>query len=907
MKFKSVFILTFTICCFTAQLQAQNSRQISGKIVDSVSHPVPAVTVTLVITGTLVSFKTVTDKNGNFSFTNIKSSGFTIYTSSPEYEKFSKDYVYAQSEKNIQLNNILLRPQFKLLPNVEVSVSAIIIKEDTIEYKAGLFNVKEDAMVEDILKKLPGIDVGKNGTLTAQGKPVYKIKVNGKDFFGSDIKMATRELPANIIDKIQVIDDYGDLANVSGIKGDEPKKIINLQLKKDKSNGMFGNAAAGYGSSNSYTAKLGANYFSDQTQFSVYGNSNNNNNGQVVTGKRAGALPGVTTGGSINNDQNTSGGPEGVTTAHSAGVNYSRDFGNNNHFSSSYNFGNANTDGFREQSLKTIYSTFDYLNYRYADYSRSRNNHQLFLNIEMNPDSMSYLKISANLFVNNNKNQNNANYSIYRNTDKTSEGYFRDSGKTVTPNFSYTILYNRYFRKKGRNLAFSFTQSSLKAAIETNNIGFTRLYSNPGVYLDTLLTQLIDQNNKGFNYNLNINYTEPILKSSYLDFIYQHDFSRSKNIRSVYLFENAINSFQYAAELSNDFTNMFTSNLIGLNLRTVKKKHNFSIGATLMPVNTKTFSDKTDSLDISQRVVNISPMARFSYAFSQSKNLSLSYRGFSRQPNYMQLQPTRDISNQQYQTTGNPALRPEFIHTISSSYNSFNLASGSTLFSTINFSTVQNKIVSNTILLDSSGTQLSKPENLNGFYSVSAFYNYSKGFHKNKYVLKITGSYNFGGSAILVNSQRVSGNNWFLLQAAEFKYNNNKWLELGIEINYNLSTVRNLISQSNNYNSSVWTIANNMRFDLPGRITLKFDFEKIINRGLDSTLNKDLNLLNVFIEKKLVKKKSLYLGFAGYNILNKNFSLNRQINGNNILDTRSLQISRYFLFTLTYRWNRFGK
>lgn len=894
-------------------MQAQNKFEISGKIVDSVHQPLSGISVKLVIAGTVISFQTVSDKNGLFGFSNIRYPNFIIITSSPEFENFSRAYTYSKSEKNIQLDDIILKPDYKLLQSVEVNVSAILIKQDTIEYKAGLFNVKEDAIVEDILKKLPGIDVGRNGNVTAQGKPVYKIRVNGKDFFGNDLKMVTRELPANIVDKIQVIDDYGDLAAVSGIKTEEPQKIINLQLKKDKSNGTFGNAAAGYGTENSYAVKLGTNYFSDKTQLSVYGNSNNNNNGQVVTGKGAGALPGISAGGNSNtstsfeNMQNNSGLPEGVTTAHSAGINYSTDFGKSNHFNGSYNFRNATTNGYRDQSLKSVYTGFDYQNYRYADYERSNNSHMLFLNLEMYPDSMSYLKISADVFINNNRNQNNSSYSIFRNADKTSEGFITDSGKSKLPNFGLNILYNRYFRKKGRNLALSLDQSLLSSATKTNNLGFTRLYINPAVYHDTLINQLINQTNKGYSYNFNISYTEPIAKFSFLDFSYQHDFSRSNNDRSVNLYNYLNSTYLLNEDLSNNFTNKFSSDLIGLNFRTVKKKYNYGIGINLMPVNMKTYSGKHDSLDVPQRTINISPMARFSYAFSQSKNLSFSYRGYSRQPNYEQLQTATDISNRQYQTTGNPNLKPEFTHAVSTSYNNFSLQSGSSLFSTLSFSTVQNKIVNNVSLLDSNGTQLSRPENLNGFYAVSGYYSYSKGFNKNRYGLKITGSYSLNHNVILANNIKTEGNNWFLLQAAEFKYNNNKWLEAAIEINYNFSAVRNLFGQANDFTNSTWVLSNSMKFDLPGRITLKYDFEKLINRGIDSSIANDLNLLNIFIEKKLLKKKSLYLGFAGYNILNQNFSVSRQYSGNSILDSRSLQISRYFLFTLTYRWNKFGK
>jgi Outer membrane protein beta-barrel family len=307
------------------------------------------------------------------------------------------------------------------------------------------------------------------------------------------------------------------------------------------------------------------------------------------------------------------------------------------------------------------------------------------------------------------------------------------------------------------------------------------------------------------------------------------------------------------------------------------------------------------------RTLNVSPLARFSYIFSRSKNLSISYRGNTRQPVAAMLQPVRDISNPQFQKEGNPDLKPEFSHTLNMSYNSFSFASGSSLFSTLGFNTVQNKIVSNNILLDSSGAQLSRPENVNGYYSINGFYTFSKAFPENKYVLKSNGSFSFNHDAILVNNKRESGNNWFISQGLEFTYKNNKWLEFGIEAFYTLTAARDLISQANNYNYSTWTLSNNLSMDLPYNFVIKYDYELIINQGLDSSINQNINLLNISIEKKLLKKKSFYLSFAGYNILNQNISLSRKVSGNSIMDTRTLQIARYFIFTLTYRWNKFGK
>lgn len=906
-----IYILLPVIFICTTPLFAQNEKQVIGKIMDSTGVAIQGISIKLLVSGLPDTLQTVSGKTGAFTF-KVRASKFIIVATAPEYITYTQEYRFNKLYSIFQLGDIVLYPDNKLLQHVEVSVSSIVLKEDTIEYKASLFKVKEDATVEDILKKLPGLEVNKNGIITAQGKPVYKIKVNGKDFFGNDVKMATRELPANIIDKIQVIDDYGDAAAKSGIKSEEPVKIINLQLKKDKSNGMFGNVTTGYGSSDSYQFKLGTNFFSDKSQLSFFCNSNNINNGNVITGKSNAGLPAVmplqNTGNMGNSGiQNNIGIPDGITTNHTAGINYRVDFGKMNSFYGSYNFGNHKTVGFRDQFLQYIYPTQTYFNNQYYNYTTRGNNNQLSLNMELRPDSMSYIKISSEIFFNNSSNNNNTDYNLLNNTYKTSEGFTRDSGKMHTPAIDFNILYNRYFLKKGRNLSISLNPSFLRSNVETYRPSFTRIFDIRGAFQDSTQDQQIFQKNKGNNYSFSFAYTEPVLKDMYLDLTYLYNFSNSINHRNVFARDFRSGNYVYDSAFSNQFTNRFNNNNIGLNLRTIKKKYNYSIGITLMPVNSRNYSDEKDSLIKPQRTLNVSPLARFNYAFSRSRNLSVSYRGNTRQPVAAQLQPVRDMSNPQFQKEGNPNLKPEFSHTLNMSYNSFSFASGSSLFSTLGFNKVQNKIVNNNILLDSSGAQLNRPENLNGYYSLNGFYTFSKAFNKNKYGLKLNGSFSYNHNAILVNSKKQSGNNWFISQGLEFIYKNNKWLEFGTEVFYTLTASRDLINRANNYNASTWTLSNNMIMDLSSNLVVKYDFELIINHGPDASLNNNINLLNVSVEKKLFKKKKIYLSFGGYNILNQNFSFNRLVSGNSIMDIRTMQISRYFIFSFTYRWNKFGK
>ena len=254
-KLYAVFILLLLFT--TTAIRAQ----VKGTVVDSATKKsIDKAVVGLVIksnpTDTIYTF---TDEKGQFKFDVVPASNFSVIISNLGFTTVAKFVPVKQPEKTVDLGNVILASRGKMMEEVFVQSAPIVVKEDTIEYRADAFKTKEGAVVEDLLKKLPGIQVDKEGNVKAQGKSVTRVKVNGKDFFGGDVKTATKELPANIVDKIQVIDDYGDQATVSGIKDGEPDKIINIELKKDKNKGFFGRATVGAGTEDRYQASFNGN------------------------------------------------------------------------------------------------------------------------------------------------------------------------------------------------------------------------------------------------------------------------------------------------------------------------------------------------------------------------------------------------------------------------------------------------------------------------------------------------------------------------------------------------------------------------------------------------------------------------------------------------------------------------
>jgi hypothetical protein len=294
------------------------------------------------------------------------------------------------------------------------------------------------------------------------------------------------------------------------------------------------------------------------------------------------------------------------------------------------------------------------------------------------------------------------------------------------------------------------------------------------------------------------------------------------------------------------------------------------------------------------------------YNFTRTKTLNFNYNGSARQPGFNQLQPVLDNSNPQYQTKGNPFLRPEMNHNMSLFFNNFNFTSGRVLFIGSNLSLTQDKIVNNTIRLGRSGSQLTIPENVDGFYNATGFYNFSKPFQNRRYVLSFNGMVNYNHNVNLIDSARNIGKNTLASQGFRFEFNYNDWLEWDAGARYSINTARYSLPGQNDLEFSSWTLTSNARIDLKGGWILRYDLEYMLNYGLSAAVNRNVALLNASLEKTMFKKKNGFLRFSGYDIFKQATNISRTVNGSSITDTRTNRLTQYFMVTFTYRMNRFN-
>lgn len=909
---------------------AANS-QVKGTVVDSASKkPIDKAVIGLVIkSAPNDTVYTFTDEKGQFKFDAVPFSNFSVIISNMGFTPVAKFVPVKQQEKTIDIGTIILASRGKMMDEVVVVAAPIVVKEDTIEYRADAFKVKEGAVVEDLLKKLPGIQVDKDGNVKAQGKSVTRVKVNGKDFFGGDLKTATKELPANIVDKIQVIDDYGDQATVSGIKDGEADKVINIELKKDKNKGFFGRATVGAGTEDRYQASFNGNYFNNNRQISMFGNSNNTNASlfNFGGGGNRGATSMIRMGTSAMGDmggmggmnmmmgggdfsQFGGGGSSGVSTTNSAGFNYRDQWSKRISVYGSYSYSHKNTRQLQNTSAQNFYQTSSFVNNQDLNSLAKSDNHRGTFNFEYQIDSFNYIKISPSFSYNAN---NSAAKTIFDYTQtggsKTSDGSNLNLTTSDAPNISGNILFNHKFRKRGRNFSANLQLGRSESNSEQDITNLSNQYVPPFIgYRNTF--QYIDQTNNNHNYSVRLTYSEPLSKYRNLDLSFSHNNNYARNNKQTFNVDSMTKLRTLNPFLSNDYENNFYNNRAGISVRTTMKKYNYTLGLSFQPVNLQGKSLTKDSSYKPITRVNIFPIARFTYNFSRAKALNINYQGNATQPTFTQLQPVLDLSNVQNASQGNPNLKPAINHNLNISFNNFNFISGKVLFTNFTVSTIRNQIVNNT-MNKGAGRQQTMPENVNGYYNLMGFYTFSKPYKNRKYVITMNGSANYNHNINLIDSIRNIGQNWILSQGANFEFNYKEWLELGAGVSYSLNDVKYKIPSGvtnttlQNSSSNAWTLSSNINIDLTKTTILKYDFDYTINSGLASSISRNLAIMNASIEQQLFKKKNGILKLAAYDLFKQNTNISRNVSANSITDTRTNRLTRYFMLTFTYRLQKF--
>ena len=914
--------------CFTTTLLAQKNGSVKGIAFDTISKlPVAAATITVLERkdSSLVTF-TMTGNDGRFELKGLANGEYRLMISHVSYYNTNKYFTITDADKNAELGNVVLNDKAKILEEVVLAAEAppVTLVGDTIQYNAGSFKTPPNASVEQLLKKLPGVKVEKDGTIKAQGEKVSRVLVDGKEFFGNDPKVATRNLPADAVDKVQVYDKQSDQAQLTGFEDGNYEKTINLKLKKDKKKGVFGKVNAGAGNKERYEGKFNVNSFKGARQFSAIGMGNNTNaegfsfmdilnfTGELSRMQRGG-------GGNINlnvsGDEaaamgiNAGGRNNGINTAWGGGLNYNNIIGTKLDFQSNYFYNrfNPNLESHLQRQYFLPDSSYFYNQNSFTD--NLNNNHRFNLNTLFQVDSMNSIRITPSFSYQKTNNRSQTDYQTLS-EDKifTNDGFSNTTSASQGYNFRNDIIWRKKFSRKGRTFSLSL-QTSLNESDGDGSLSSINSFFTPAGALlkrDTLNQQ---SNIKGDlrGYNVRAVYTEPVWKKSLLEFSVSKSNTSSTSEKITYDYNKLNGKFdQYNNILSNDFENTYGFINAGMRMRTQKKKFSYSFGANWQQAELegKITTGIKDSL-ISKTFRNILPNARLQYNFTRFKSLSVSYNTATNQPTMAQLQPVPDNSNSLNIREGNPDLKQEYNHTLQTHLNLVSPYKNKNLFMFLTMQATQNKIV-NYDSINQLGVKRTKPVNVNGVYTVNSSISYSMPVRFLKGSVEISSNTGIFKTKQFINTVGNSIQTFSVGPELRLDMNPTEKLSLGFSAGFNYNKTKYSLQSALNTNYLSQEYNASLDWEMPKGFFFSTDFMYTINSQRAAGFNIKVPLWNASISKQMLKFNRGELKFAVRDLLNKNVGISRNTNNNYIEDARVLTLRQFFLLSFTYSLSKTG-
>lgn len=914
-----ILLPAFFIAAFVIGASAQKYTLTGAVVTDSTLTPLEAATIMLLnpADSSLVSFGR-SDEKGKFDIKGVSSQqAYLLRISYVGYQTTDKQIPTGVAASPYDIGLIRMESISTTLGEVTVKAEHIpvMIKKDTVEFNAQAFKTRPNDMVEDLLKKLPGVEVDQDGSVKAQGETVRQVMVDGKEFFGRDPKVATQNLPADAVDKVQVFDKKSDQANFSGIDDGQSEKAINLKLKPDKKKGVFGNLMAGYGTDGRYEGRAGVNRFNDKQQLSFLGMANNvNKQGFSIddylnfTGQLQRMRSG---GGAIRLEFNSDdmggipldfNGRNGLTTSWAAGLNFNRQMNPKTEVNGSYFYNRFDNDLNRDLNRQTFLSDQSFGAVQSSKQGNINDNHRLNITLDHKIDSTNQLKYTTSLTYNDSNNATDSDSKTYSGNNQlqnTGKRTYLNEGQGT--NWTNNLLYRHKFDKKGRTFsaAASFNMNNND---RSGNLSAVNQYFEDGNLARTdSIRQVNTQTNDVMTLGANASYTEPLGRRKYLEFNYAYDRTATDLDRQVFDVDNGEKYFN--SDLSNRYKNVYDYHRGGLNFRIVRKDVNFSTGLQVQRSGLDGELLLKDT-SIARSFTNWLPNVRFNYDITSSRHVRFTYETSVQEPSIEQLQPLVDNTDPLNIYIGNPNLQPEYAHQFDLNYASFNPGTFVNFFANLSFRYTTDRIAE-AQTIDEFFVRTWQPVNVKDDYNLNGFANFGFPIRKLKSRVGLSTDWSLGRGLSLVNGIE----------------NQTKRLGANAEVNYEFTLEEKFdftLSGSIGYNRTSYSLSDaldqdyiNQRYSagfnwyLPAGFALSSNFDYSIYNGLANGYNLSTPIWGAFLSKYVLKKRG-ELKIGVNDMLNRNVGISRNTGVNYIEDVRVTSLGRYGMLSFTYSLNPAG-
>ncbi|MGF7041219.1 outer membrane beta-barrel protein [Mucilaginibacter lappiensis] len=912
-------------CLSTISVFAQNNYSINGSVADTASNAQLTNSTVMVLAAKdsmLQKFTRVS--NGTFAMNNLKKGKFILMVTYPGYADYVDRFTLDSAHTTHDFGRIKMILKSQLLAEViiKAKVAAVKIKGDTTEFNAAAFTVQPNSKVEDLLKQLPGIQVDKDGKITAQGQTVSKVLVDGEEFFGDDPTLVTKNLRADMVDKVQLYDKKSDQAAFTGIDDGVKNKTINIKLKEDKKNGYFGKLDAEGGTDGYYQEQAMFNRFKGKQKFSAYGTIGNtgkvglgwdDNSKYGGTGLQVSDDGGFYFYGGGGDDLDSFSGRyngQGIPLARSGGLHYDTKWNNDKEtLNTNYKIGSLNVDGSKntltQNNLPGTFIT--------SNNDQTFHNHMFRQKLDatytVKLDTSSNLKIAVDGTIKSSITDDKYNTRSLRGNDTL----LNTNNRSVLNNtdqkiFNANILYTKKFKKVGRTFSVNINE----ALNQNETKGFLKSeidYYNIGGGLDSM--RKIDQYKTTLTHtsvlNTNITYSEPFTKTFAVIVNYGLGINNGRSDRRSF---NQAAPGEYTlldSSLSNNFKLNQLSNQFGAVFNYKKNKTIVNFGTKVSVVDFKQIDEFTNNT-ITRNFVNWNPQASFQYKFSQQQTFSLNYNGNTTQPTINQIQPVIVNTDPLNITLGNPDLKPSFTNRLSFYYYSYKVLSSQSIYLNGSYSRTMNPIVSN-VVTDSAGASTYQSSNLKNKQTSNFYFN--TGFGQKLFKTDINGGINLGANGntfynLTNNLLNETKSYTYTAQLRFSVYKQKKydfWTSAGPTYTVNSSSLQ----QQVNNNGRGFNAYGGFNIYLPGKFQISSDANYQYNAATQA-FSEDFKrtTLNANISKSFLKDESLKLSISGNDLLNQNTGYSRTGSTNFLTQERYTTIRRYFMLSLVWDFNHMG-
>lgn len=908
---KNLYFL-FVLFLIAGHTSIAQKLSIEGHVSDTTGAALTGATVMLlnIADSSLVNFG-VTDKKGTFELKNVQPASYWLKVTFVGYKTYTQRVDPPSTGTAVHAGQIKMKESRSKLDEVVVEEKIpVVMKKDTIEYNAAAFKTIKNATVEDLLKKLPGVEVDNDGNITAQGETVKRVTVDGKEFFGgSDPKIATKNLPADAIKKVQVHDRKSDQAIFSGIDDGQREKSINLELKPEKRNGLFGNVAAGYGTDDRYQAKTNINKFRKGSQFSLLGMANNTNEQGFsmeeymnFTGGSQQMMSGGPVRVQIGGDNSSSvplnfgNRANGIMRNYAGGINFNNELSKKTEINGSYFFNRLNHDKIQSVYRENFLDTGKYIYTEEAIQNNTNSNHRLNFVVDHKIDSMNSLKLTTSMTYNATTAESN---TLSRNSTVEGALINENESKSIsegsTASLNSSLLYRHRFAKKGRTFS-SNLQLSLSESDRTGYLDALYRYSNESENRNVL--QRNEQNTDTRTYAATFSYTEPLGNRKYLEANYSVRQNTNDVDRPVYDINSGEEVFNDS--LSNQYTSDYIYHRGALNFKLNRKKYSVTVGAGFQ--NTQLKGDlRIQDVQIDRSYNNFIPAVHFNYDFSNTKHLRFDYETTVQEPTIQQLQPVVDNRDQLNPYVGNPNLRPAYQQSWRAQFTTFDPGTFISFFLFADVDYTTNAIVD--AISNENFVRTTKPVNVpsNTNINTNATFSFPLNAIKSRFNLTATWREQRGVNLLDDMSydivQQTRGGN------VRYNFHYKEIFNLDLAALFTEQNTEYSFDQPDQkFINTTYSAETNVTFLKNYQFTSAFEYLVYQNRSTD--FDQAIPLLNFSISRFFLKNNAGELRLSANNVFDQAVGISQTSSINYVERTTTNSLGRYFMVTFVYALNK---